>query len=429
MVPVVIALVVLGAIGGFVFATNGAVFKWFTPPVITSFDASPSSISSGESATLGWDAMGATSVSINPDVGTVSSNGTTKVSPIKTTTYILTATNLSGTANKSTIVTVAGPAAPNISSFTANPVSITAGQSATLSWNVTGATSVSISPDIGTVSSTGSKAVSPAATTSYILTATNDADSASASTTITVTGSGLPTISSFTASPTSVTSGNTATLSWNVTGATSVSISPNIGTVLPGGTYVVTPAATTTYTLTATSSGGNSTATATVTITDSSLPVITAFTATPGTVTSGLASKLQWTVTGATSVSISPNIGAVSASDSKQVYPTENTTYTLTATNSIGSDNATATVIVAIASSPPVINSFTASPTTISFGGSSYLTWSITGATSISIDQGIGTPVLSFGQTVSPTENTTYTLTANNSAGSDNATVTITVNP
>lgn len=427
--PAVIVLVVLGAIGGFVFATNGAVFKWFTPPVVTSFEASPSSISPGESATLGWDAAGATSLSISPDVGTVSSNGTTKVSPVKTTTYTLTATNLSGSANKSATVTVTGQAAPNISSFTANPVSIAAGQSATLSWNVTGATSVSISPEVGTVLSSGSKAVSPAATTSYILTATNDAGSSSASTTITITSSGLPTISSFTASPTSVTSGNTATLSWNVTGATSVTISPDIGTVLPGGTYVVTPASTTTYTLTATGSGGNSTATATVTISNASLPVITAFTATPGMVTSGLASKLEWNVTGATSVSISPNIGAVPASDSKQVYPTENTTYTLTATNSLGSDNATVSVAVAIASSPPVINSFTANPTTISFGGSSYLTWTITGATSISIDQGIGTPPNSFGQTVSPTENTTYTLTATNSAGSDNATATITVNP
>lgn len=74
---------------------------------------------------------------------------------------------------------------PIINSFTANPASINPGGSSTLSWNVTGATSLSITPGIGTVTGS-SKQVSPAATTEYTLVATNAYGSTNAKTTVTV---------------------------------------------------------------------------------------------------------------------------------------------------------------------------------------------------------------------------------------------------
>ncbi|MBS1827263.1 MAG: Ig-like domain-containing protein [Acidobacteria bacterium] len=77
------------------------------------------------------------------------------------------------------------PASPVITSFTANPATIQAGQSATLNWSVTGATSLSIAPAPGAVNGT-SVSVTPASTTTYTLTATNTAGSVTASTTITV---------------------------------------------------------------------------------------------------------------------------------------------------------------------------------------------------------------------------------------------------
>ena len=79
----------------------------------------------------------------------------------------------------------------------------------------------------------------------------------------------VPTISSFTASPTSITSGNSSTLSWSVSGATSLSINQGVGTVT-GSSRSVSPTATTTYALTATNSSGSSTATATVIVTSPS---------------------------------------------------------------------------------------------------------------------------------------------------------------
>jgi len=62
--------------------------------------------------------------------------------------------------------------------FSAAPASIAPGATAVLSWNVTNATSVTIDHGVGTVSATGTKNVSPAAPTTYKLTAANAAGSA-----------------------------------------------------------------------------------------------------------------------------------------------------------------------------------------------------------------------------------------------------------
>lgn len=76
---------------------------------------------------------------------------------------------------------------PTINDFTAAPGMITAGQPVTLSWDVSGATMVEIQPSIGTVGPSGSQQLSPAATTTYTLTATNAAGNRTSSATVTVT--------------------------------------------------------------------------------------------------------------------------------------------------------------------------------------------------------------------------------------------------
>jgi hypothetical protein len=74
-----------------------------------------------------------------------------------------------------------------------------------------------------------------------------------------------PTISSFTANPTTISAGQPVTLSWNVTNSTYNTIDPTAGPVR-GTSLVVNPAATTTYTLYTTNSFGRTTATVTVTV-------------------------------------------------------------------------------------------------------------------------------------------------------------------
>jgi hypothetical protein len=78
-------------------------------------------------------------------------------------------------------------AKPTISSFGASPPSINQGQQTTLSWNVSGATTVSIQPDIGSVGPSGSLTLTPNATISYTLTASNEAGSSTSSATVNVT--------------------------------------------------------------------------------------------------------------------------------------------------------------------------------------------------------------------------------------------------
>jgi hypothetical protein len=81
--------------------------------------------------------------------------------------------------------TVPSGAAPQITSFTATASSISAGAQATLSWVVTGASYVIVSPDAGAVRS-ASVTVAPAQSTTYTLYATNAFGRTSATVSITV---------------------------------------------------------------------------------------------------------------------------------------------------------------------------------------------------------------------------------------------------
>ncbi len=75
----------------------------------------------------------------------------------------------------------------------------------------------------------------------------------------------------------------------------------------------------------------------------------------------------------------------------------------------------------------PVINSFTAEPSTIEAGQSSTLRWSITGATDMSIDQGVGAVQSSGQRQVFPRASTSYTLSVRGPGGMDSRSVTVEV--
>ncbi len=238
-------------------------------PKIVYFSCSSDLITKGETVTLAWATNNADVVSINQGIGVVNPIGSMIISPNSTTEYIITASNGKESTEVTLLINVKEELQPPvIISFSANPTSIISGNSSTLSWQTTGATSVSINQNIGAVSLDGTRNVSPTTTTTYTLTATNSSGSSTATVTVTV-GAALPVIDSFTANPTSIISGNSSTLSWQTTGATSVSINQNIGAVSLDGTRSVSPTTTTTYTLTATNSSGSSTATVTISVTNS----------------------------------------------------------------------------------------------------------------------------------------------------------------
>lgn len=170
-------------------------------PIIKMFNASPPVIEAGEVSTLSWTVNGANSVYIDQGVGNVALNGFTTVSPLVSTTYTLTANNAAGNSSARCQVMVKGSAgtgstggagAPVINSFKAEPASISEGSYTVLSWDVTGATSLDISPDVGQVEPGISLMVYPSQTTRYIFTAMNSAGQAVTALTVVVIPSEQP---------------------------------------------------------------------------------------------------------------------------------------------------------------------------------------------------------------------------------------------
>jgi hypothetical protein len=105
---------------------------------------------------------------------------------LRTTSALLVAAAMLGCGGSSAPGDVVPPPGlPVITSFTAAPPAIYAGGASTLSWSVTGDATLSLQPGIGAIT-TASVGVAPAATTTYVLTASNAAGSVSASTTVTV---------------------------------------------------------------------------------------------------------------------------------------------------------------------------------------------------------------------------------------------------
>jgi hypothetical protein len=227
-------------------------------PQIIRFEGTPRSIQPGQQSTLSWATSGATTVTIS-GVGSVTPNGSTTVSPAQTTTYTLSATSSDGkTVTAPVTITVSTGTVPQVVVFVATPSTIDAGSSSKLCWQVTGATNISIQPGIGSnLNANDCATVSPAASTTYTLTATNATGQIQANATLNV---GSVKITSFTANPvTSTAAGNPVVLSWTTQNATSVVlIGSEIGaqTLPASGSITITPITNSVYTLTAYGPGG-----------------------------------------------------------------------------------------------------------------------------------------------------------------------------
>jgi hypothetical protein len=319
-------------------------------PAITSFTASPATIEAGSSSNLTAVFTGGTGmISSSGGSFAVTSGVAVSVSPTTTTTYTLTVTPPIGTAITQPVTVTVDPV-PVITSFTASPATVAAGSSSSLTAVFTGGTGI-ITPGNLPATSGVAVSVSPTATTTYTLTVTPPVG-AVITQTVTVTVNSAPAITSFTASPSTITAGSSSSLTAVFTGGTGV-ITPGNLPATSGTAVSVSPTTTTTYTLTVTPTTGTP-VTKTVTVTVGPAAVITSFTANPTSITDGQSVNLTGVFSNGTGVITPGNLTATSGV-AVNVSPTTTTTYTLTVTPTAGTPvTATATVTVAAAATSTV---------------------------------------------------------------------------
>ena len=342
-------------------------------------------------------ASGATNYTWTPVGSTLPGTGANvAANPTVTTTYSI--TGATGVCTGSTSITITVTPTPTLNAGSNSPVCF--GSVATLT--ASGATSYSWFPGPLTGPSV---TVSPASSTNYTLIGANG--TCTASTIVPVVILPAPTVTS-SASPTIICQGSTATLTAG--GALTYTWQP---VNLSGASVTVSPLVTTIYTVTGTSVLG-CTATSTVQLAVTNPTIIVS------PLTSSLCAGQSATLSSSGATNYTWNPGGANTS-SIIVTPTINTTYTLTTI--IGPCVSTNTIPVAVSPTPALVVSpisstiCTGNSATLSVSGGSTYTWSpgaITGSAAV----------------LSPTNNTTYTVTGTNSFGcTSTATSTIIVNP
>ncbi len=378
-------------------------------PRILGFAATPSEVTAGQPALLGWSVSGAQAVRLDglPQTGT-----SREVTPAQDQRFLLEAENEAGTVVQAQ-VDLPVVAAPRILSFAPDASALTAGEGTVLRWQV--ADAVELRLDGGPVSGT-SATITPLTSGDHVLEASNRLG-ASVQARVHVDVVAVPRILAFTSDAATLTAGEGTLLRWTTLGASELRVD---GAPVTGTSLSLSPAATGDHVLEARNSLGAAVQ-ATVRITVVPAPVITSFGAARTALTAGESTLLSWDVQQAATLFLD---GAPVTGTSLNLSPTATGDHVLEARNSLGAA-VQATVRITVVAAPTL--TLSASSNALGVGDSSLLTWSSTGAVSLTLD---GTPVSGSSRSVSPYRTTTYTLRAANSLGYEVVrTQTITVTP
>ncbi|MGR5166730.1 FlgD immunoglobulin-like domain containing protein [Vibrio astriarenae] len=326
--------------------------------IIEVFTASSSTIEQGDSVTLSWQTSGVDTITINPHVGQVDPSRTSSVdvTPTETTIYELVAQKGDVRKVKSLKVEVVPKTIDvlTIDVFNASEPIITAGHEVVLKWRTQHAAKVSISPDIGYVSTPneGTVSIIPTDTMTYELTATDSAgQNVSKETTVVVKPRLLPLeIKNFTSHRQQIMEGESTTLYWELEGNGSIELVPSASELPEGnkGSIDVTPNKTTDYILKATGEDGS---VQVKTLRVEVLPwppEIVEFSVSKTLVNEGESVVLSWQTRYTDQLSLTPDNGDVTPTESGQlvVYPTSSTEYVMTASGRGGTVAATVKVEV-----------------------------------------------------------------------------------
>jgi len=372
-------------------------------PTVAVTPAAAISLCAGNNVTL--TANGASTYSWSPTTGLSASTGASVIaSPTATVTYTVTGTDGNGCTNTATkLITV--NALPIVTISPAAPIVICGSGSTSLTAN--GAVSYSWTPS-GSLSSGTAAAVTatPGSTTTYTVVGT-DANGCTASATKLVTVDPLPTVAISPATPTTICSGNSVSLT--ATGASTYSWSPALGLSATTGTSVfASPLITSTYTVTGTDALG-CTGTANKLITVNTTPTVAITPAGSTAICAG--SSVSLTASGATTYSWSPVTGLSSGTSATvTAAPATSTTYTVTGTAANGC-TASATQAITVNALPTLSISPVGASLNLCIGSS--LVLNVTGANTYSWTPTTGLGAITTGPTVTTntTTNITYTVT------------------
>lgn len=328
-----------------------------------SLSANPSSITQGSFATLSWNSSNANSCLASGGwSGQKSLSGSEQINPSITTSYTITCTNTQG-RNAARSVTVfvnqQQQDLPTVS-ITANPNSVSQGQSSVLNWTSSNANSCYATMSWwGTKPLSGSEVVTPVnvwGSNIYRITCSNSFGSRSDEVNVNVNQVQNLSVS-LTASQTNVNAGNPVTLYWNSTNAnTCFATNGWSGTKALSGNEIVYPQATATYTITCL--GANSqqrSESVTVTVNQQQSVPTVFITANPTQIYSGGSSVLVWNSNNTNSCyAAGAWSGSKYTSGSQTVYPSTTGTYTIVCTGSTGlQTQSSVTVSVIPTTTPP----------------------------------------------------------------------------
>ncbi|HVE69993.1 MAG TPA: hypothetical protein VNI54_01395 [Thermoanaerobaculia bacterium] len=405
----------------------------------------PQTIARGDSTTLSITPGGSTPRNIQWYAGGVAITGanaeTLPVTPNVTTTYHALVSNDCGTATSApvTITVVETCVAPSIAGQSSS-TTIPRGDSTTLVIQPAGSTPRTIHWYAGGVAITGANAetlpVTPNATTTYHAVVSNDCGTASsAPVTITVSDACVPASIGAQTSSTTITSGQSTTLSITTAGTAPRTVQWYAGTTPITGANAeslpVSPTSTTTYFVRVTNACGS---------VDSAPITITVQCAAPSiaqhpqgtSIVAGQSATLSVVASGATSyqwfAGSTPIAGATSFS--LTVTPASTTSYSVVVSNSCGSSTSNVATVTVTSCNKPSITQPPQS-TSIVAGQSATLSVVASGATSYQWFAGL-TPIAgatSSSLTVTPASTTSYFVVVSNSCGSttsNTATVTVT---
>ncbi len=230
-------------------------------------------------------------------------------------------------------------------------------------------------------------------------------------------------IKEFKYSADTITQGQTVVLSWNVTHAKKITISPDPGQVeTAAGSVSLSPSKTTTYVLSAESSAGEDSKEITVVVQpapESPAPVIKSFRCDPNTTLEpNQTVLLTWEVANAERIYLNPPGTMLDPNiTSQELLPNKNTTYELTVVNKEGR-KVTKRLTVNV-NDPNVVRvlNFKASATTVPVNGTVVINWNVRNASDVTLNDTAVDPMGS--QEFPITDTTVFTLVARNEQGSN----------